>query len=330
MLKEELKSPEITDDSFFASALYASFPQVLQDKFQAQMDNHPLRGEIIATRIANMIVNEVGLNFVNRMRDETGATLYEIAICYTIAREVFAVNLLWQQIISHDNRIAASVQAEMLLVLRRTARRATRWFLRHRNRNMSIRDTIDFYRPAFESIESNMQHYLVAEELTLLEGQVATLVDKGVEQGLAQTISQMGSQFSALDIAQIAEIQQRDISIVSDIYFNLGARLELHWFLEQITEQPVANHWQALARASFREELDWQQRALTLAILRYCQSGCDASSMIDMWVADHQQAVERWLHMLSEFRTSSVHEYAKFSVALRELMLLSHTSDPLQ
>ena len=330
MLKEELKAQEITGDDFFAAELYASFPEVLQERFRDRMDNHPLRGEIIATRIANMIVNEVGLNFVNRMKDETGAPIYEIAICYTIAREVFAATDTWQWVIEHDNRASASIQAEMLLNLRRTARRATRWFLRHRNRNMSIRDTIDFYRPAFENIDSNMQHYLVADEVEALAGQAQQLVDKGVDALLANTVVRLSTQFSALDIAQIAELQQRDIDIVSDIYFNLGARLELHWFLEQITEQPVANHWQALARASFREELDWQQRALTLAILRYCKSGCDANSMIDMWVEDHRQAVERWLHMLSEFRTSAVHEYAKFSVALRELMLLSHTSDPLQ
>ena len=32
----------------------------------------------------------------------------------------------------------------------------------------------------------------------------------------------------------------------------------------------------------------------------------------------------RWDHMLAEFKTSDSHEFTKFSVALRELMLISH------
>jgi len=38
---------------------------------------------------------------------------------------------------------------------------------------------------------------------------------------------------------------------------------------------------------------------------------------------NNQVLLDRWYHMMSEFKTSSTHEFAKFSVALRELMLLS-------
>jgi len=37
--------------------------------------------------------------------------------------------------------------------------------------------------------------------------------------------------------------------------------------------------------------------------------------------------LKRWYHMMSEFKTSSSHDFAKFSVALRELMLLSMKSN---
>jgi glutamate dehydrogenase len=38
---------------------------------------------------------------------------------------------------------------------------------------------------------------------------------------------------------------------------------------------------------------------------------------------NNQVLLDRWYHMMSEFKTSSSNEFAKFSVALRELMLLS-------
>jgi glutamate dehydrogenase len=41
---------------------------------------------------------------------------------------------------------------------------------------------------------------------------------------------------------------------------------------------------------------------------------------------NNEGLLKRWYHMMSEFKTSSNHDFAKFSVALRELMLLSMKS----
>lgn len=112
-------------------------------------------------------------------------------------------------------------------------------------------------------------------------------------------------------------LKKTALPLVSEIYFKLGDRLDLHWFLEQITQQPVANHWQALARASYREELDWQQRALAAVVVRSCGGSCDAESVIQSWLDEHDTLLERWRMMLAEFKTTKSHEFAKFSVALR-------------
>ena len=113
--------------------------------------------------------------------------------------------------------------------------------------------------------------------------------------------------------------------MVANLYFKLGVRLELHWFLDQITRQPVGNHWQALARASFREELDWQQRSLTSVVL-LCEcvdTAQDLDKLLETWVETNAQPLDRWNHILADFKVGQTHEFAKFSVALRELMLLS-------
>jgi len=110
---------------------------------------------------------------------------------------------------------------------------------------------------------------------------------------------------------------------VARLYFQLGSKLELHWFLDQINNQAVSNHWQALARASYREELDWQQRSIAANLLQINPEASDADKILEDWMQSNQVLLKRWYHMMSEFKTSSTHEFAKFSVALRELMLLS-------
>ncbi|MCL1078491.1 NAD-glutamate dehydrogenase [Parashewanella spongiae] len=322
VLKEQFVIPEITEDALLSQLLKAYFPKKLQELYSDKMASHPLRGEIIATSLANEIVNNLGMNFVQRMQDETGATVAEIGICYTIAREVFGLNEIVKQITDLNFVVPAIVQGEMLHQLRRSMRRACRWFLRHRNRNTSIEETAAFFKPVVEELKAGINKYLIEVEVVELNNDIAALLEENVPEKVATEVACMSTLFSALDIAQIAENSGKSVSLVAETYFKLGARIELHWFLVQITGQPVANHWQALARAAYREELDWQQRSLTSTVLTTCDTDCSADAIITDWIEGHEALLARWNYMLADFKSSKSHEFAKFSVALRELNLL--------
>lgn len=320
VLKEQLVSPEITENEFLAKRLTNYFPQELQKRYATQMSAHPLRGEIIATDLANDIINDMGLNFIQRMQDETGAAVEEVAICYTVACQVFDSKALSKEITQLS--ASAAVQSDLLSQLRRSLRRVTRWFLRHRNRSLSIEQTTAFYKDVVKELDANIDQLLVEDEIVALAKVAESLQEQQVSPTIARRMSHLSTLFSALDIAEIAKAEEKPVSLVAETYFKLGAGIELHWFLDQIGQQPVLNHWQALARAAFREDLDWQQRLLTSVVLKNCVGSCDADSIINTWVEENQQTLDRWLHMMAEFHSSKNHEFAKFSVALRELNLL--------
>jgi glutamate dehydrogenase len=264
------------------------------------------------------------------MIEETGATTAEITNCYSMSCEVFELSDVWKQISDLDNKISTSIQTEMLFQLRRTVRRATRWFLRHRNKALNIEQSIEFYHTTFADLSSTITTFMVEDEAAQLKRVENDLVKAGAPASVALRISLLSTLFSAMDLAEISHAEDRSIELVTDLYFKLGARLELHWFLDQITSQPVSNHWQALARASFREELDWQQRSLTSVILHGNKDSSDVNEMLDNWFEASAQPLERWQHILAEFRIGQTHEFAKFSVALRELMLLSLHCDTIK
>ncbi|WP_352283935.1 NAD-glutamate dehydrogenase [Pseudoalteromonas sp. Q18-MNA-CIBAN-0097] len=325
VLKESFVTDEITENPYYRQLLVNSFPLPLREKFNEAMDNHPLRKEIIATKLANQIVNDMGLNFMVRMHEETGANEAEIALCYSIASELFQMSDTWASVVALDNKIPAAVQTEMLYQLRRTVRRVTRWFLRHRNKAQTITQTVEFFAPTFADLSANLTTYMVDKEGELLVAAAQELTQSGVPAELANRITGLSSLFSAMDLAEISASSKQSIDTVSHTYFKLGANMGLHWFLEQITKQPVAHHWQALARASYREELDWQQRTLAEVVLNgFADDNKDVNGQIEQWMDSQELLLQRWKQMLAEFRTSQTHDFAKFSVALRELMLLSH------
>ncbi|WP_394184169.1 NAD-glutamate dehydrogenase [Pseudoalteromonas tetraodonis] len=328
VLKESLVTDEITENPYYRQLLVKSFPRPLREKFNDAMNNHPLRKEIIATKLANNIVNDMGLNFMVRMNEETGANEAEIALCYSIASEIFQMRETWLSISDLDNKIPSSVQTEMLYQLRRTVRRATRWFLRHRTKAQTIEQSIEAFAPTFADLSENLTKYIVKAESDRIESAREELTQSGVPVEIAQRIVSLSSLFSVMDLTQIAQNSNRKIDMVSHTYFKLGAQMGLHWFLDQITNQPVSNHWQALARASYREELDWQQRTLSEVVLNSFEGdSSDVDGQIEQWMDSQDLLLQRWKQMLTEFKTSQSHDFAKFSVALRELMLLSHNCD---
>ena len=129
-LSDELVASDLPEDPWVATALNRYFPAALQADFADYIPRHPLRREIIATHVLNSMVNRVGSTFVHQLAELTGATAPQVVRAYLLSREVFASVPLWQRIEALDNRVADSIQCEMIVEWRRLIARATIWFLR--------------------------------------------------------------------------------------------------------------------------------------------------------------------------------------------------------
>lgn len=327
VLKEELNVPDITESKHYNQLLIRAFPKPLQDRYIVQMQEHPLRSEIVATKLANVMINDMGFNFVFRMHEETGSSVADIAKAYSIVKAVFGMDEISDEIEQLDNQISADVQLSIFHQIRRALRRGARWYVRQSTAFASIEDAVDFYRPIYIDLLDNITEYLVEDEVSMLLKGRDDLIEQGVSSNLAYRLAMLSNAFSSFDLAHIVADAQTSIAVTSRLYFQLGSQLQLHWFLNQINRQTVDNHWQALARSSYREELDHQQKAITFSLIKYSKplSSCqDADVLLDSWMADNSDLISRWCGMMSEFKTSKQHEFAKFSVALRELLLLSN------
>ena len=325
VLKQQLVTDEIANDEFHAKQLVAYFPSALRRNYKAQMVNHPLRAEIIATALANQMVNEMGCNFVTRLQEETGATVVDITNAYSAAREIFGFAEILEQTRALDNIATADSQYEILFNIRRALRRISRWLLRNRSSKSTVAELIAMYQHDVNVVADTLDTMLVESEVEEHNDLANNWIKKGIEEKLAHQVSRLTSLQCALDISSIAKETGKTVEQTSKLYFNLGDRLSLHWFLKQINSQAVDNNWQALARAAFREDLDWQQRQLTAQVLNCaCASDeLDVMAALEEWMDVNEPSLHRWESILNEFKVGSMHEFAKFSVALRELVLLN-------
>ena len=89
VLADELLATDLPDDPFLDLDLLAYFPTPMRQGFRGQMEEHPLRREIIVTQVVNDLVNGAGMTFWPRLAGETGATAAELTRANFVAREIF-------------------------------------------------------------------------------------------------------------------------------------------------------------------------------------------------------------------------------------------------
>lgn len=328
ILKTELLNTNVPEDPTLSYLLEKEFPKPLCERYRAQMEQHSLRREIIATQLVNKMVNEMGFTFVYRLHDETGAPVSAIVRAYIIAREIFHMDDIWNEILRLDDKVSGELQIQMLLQVIRLIRRSTRWLLRNRRMRMDIKNEIEQFTPGVELLTRELPNLVIDPELSYYKAIVKQYVDKGVPEPLAIKIVSTRGLLSAFDIIDAAKNFNFEILDVAAMYFSIGHQLELGWLRAQVIERTVESQWELLSREALRDDLDWQQRQLAISILAH-EEGSQLQTKEEKfksWLKKYNGLIERWHGMLNELRATQTLSFTMIFVATRELLDLTQTS----
>ena len=321
-LKDEFLASALLEDEWIATALGRYFPQALREAYAGVMPRHPLKREIIATHVVNSMVNRVGSTFVHRAMETTGAKPDEIVRAYLLTREVFGYVPLWQSIEALDNKVADSIQADMLIEAGRLIVRASAWFLRSRRLAEPVEQTIERFQPGVEALHAYLLQLLDAPARSQLDIAVVRWTQAGVPQEIALRVAALDTLYAALDIVEIAESSHRPVETVAGVYFQLSSKLGLAWLRDRISKLPGDSHWQTLAKGSMRDDLAGLQRTLAGNVLANGQDN-DPRALVAAWETRSRETMERASRLLGELRAAPAPDLAMLSVGLRELRNLA-------
>ncbi|CAD5109793.1 NAD-glutamate dehydrogenase [Zestomonas carbonaria] len=324
-LKEALIKSQVPDDAYLLRDMETAFPPLLAQKYGEAMRRHRLKREIVSTQIANDLVNHMGITFVQRLKESTGQSAANVAGAYVIVRDIFHLPHWFRQIEALDAKVSADVQLQLMEELMRLGRRATRWFLRSRRDDLDAGRDVAHFGPQVAALGLKLNELLEGPTLEQWQARYQAFVDAGVPELLARMVAGVSHLYTLLPIIEAADVTGQPAADVAKAHFAVGSALELSWYLQQITNLPVDNNWQALAREGFRDELDWQQRAITISVLQMADGPAAIEERLESWLEQHKPLVERWRLMLNELRATSGTDYAMYAVANRELLDLAQS-----
>ncbi len=321
-LYDELLASILPDDPWVATTLGRYFPRALGDGYAAEMAQHPLKREIIATHVTNSMVNRVGSTFVHRLMETTGASPQEVVRAFLLTRETFGFVPLWRAIEALDNRVDDELQARLLIESSRLIDRGTTWFLRSRRLQDDMAATIARFAPGVEALATALPGLLDAADRAGLDAAIARGTAQGTPPELAARVVALDTLYAALDIVEEAGDKRRPVETVARIYFELATLLGLPWLREKVGALPADHHWQTLARGAMQDDLSGLQRAITRDVLGGA-ADATAPRLVNAWQAGNRRAIDRVGRLLAELRAAPAPDAAMLSVALRELRNLA-------
>lgn len=319
-LKEALAVDEIANNSYLSSWVEKAFPKQLLKKYKQQIHSHILRKEIIATQLANDMVDNMGITFCHRLMEATGESAPEIALAYVTARDVFQFDAFQAQVEAFDHKVAAEDQLSLLISMMRRVRRGTRWFLRNRRGHLNPEKDVALFESQVTKAIAATPHVLSEDEKETWDNKCEHFESLGLNKATANVMSMQGYLFSGLGVSEAALQSNMDIQKNVGMHHLLGDKLGLYWFAHAVTEVKVENHWQAMARESFIDDIDKVLRVMTVSLLKLAGDQYQLEESLQLWMQEYPLLVSRWRDVAHELQTNTYTDFAMFSVAMRELM----------
>jgi glutamate dehydrogenase len=290
---KDLLESNIPDDPEMESWLVTYFPEILQKKYKPEILQHRLGREIIATIMANSLINRMGPTFIKSTMKKTGMSCADIFKAYIIVRDIFQLRPLWDQIEALDNKVPAEVQLRAMLEISKLAEFAIIWFLTRYGRDLDLCKNISDFQSHIDEISKNIDKLVSGNLKNLIEMRTNTHENDGLPKALSKKIAILPTLSSSLDIVRIALEQNTNISETAKIYFTLGQRFHIDWLRQQARYKESSNNWDREATSGLIDQLFSCQAGLTSRIITDCKIYKEDGEAIDVWISKHPHILEQ-------------------------------------
>ena len=312
----------LPDEPYFFRYFKRAFPNILCEKYPDEMKAHPLYREITATQVINMIFRYMGISFIHRLYDETGANPEMTARAFVVVKETFELPSLWEAIEALDGKVPVGVQREMMHDLERLVRRSTRWILRNRLTGFDIEEMIQNYAPKVKILRELIPKFLPKSERKRLKDYVTLRHANHVPKELAYQVGEFMFLSPVFDMIEAQEHYHAELDVVTEIFLKLNDRMDFSWFRGELSALTSEGYWGMLGSSALRDDLDRVERLIVGAIHKCTDQALSVDERIDQWRKSFDYRVRRWDIMLEDLK-SGRREFVMYAIAIRGLLDLA-------
>ncbi|MEX0406279.1 NAD-glutamate dehydrogenase [Aquibium sp. LZ166] len=267
VLFTDIVESELPDEPHFDEDLLSYFPDRMAREYRAEIEGHRLRREIIATQLANDVINRGGPSFVNRLQDVTACPASEVVAAFSVVRDGFELPALFAEIDALDTHVNGAAQLAFYQAVVRLIYAASYWDLKNADRDVSVSGRIDELHRARGTLEPKLPDMLPAFLKERMAERLARLTDAGAPSALAERLAFLHVAELIPDIDLVARHAGADLVVAAGIYLRISEAFRIGRIEEAARAVVPADYYDGLALSRANDMIGAARRGMAVAVL---------------------------------------------------------------
>lgn len=242
-LKDAMISTGLAADSALAPYLLSYFPQQIRDRFEKEALDHPLRPQIISTKVVNEMVDLMGATFVHRTCRSLKVEAVDVIKGYVTAATLINLPLIKAELKKLDTHQHAQSYLECSEDLNGLMANLITGIITYSNKGDDIKKTADALKPVFKEILDSASLILGANTIGLQKEKEAKYLSLDLAKEVAENLSLKDAATKIFEIVSIKKQSSAKLLDVAKAYSGMMARLGLDDLLPQIEVLSMPNRW---------------------------------------------------------------------------------------
>ena len=292
-LQAAIEKLKLADDLMLEPQLFAAFPKPMQKAHGDAIRTHRLRHEILATKVANRIVNRLGPSIPLSLTEEEGASLGQVATAFLTAEHLLDLPKLWQRI--EDAAVPEAVRIELFRVAARSVRSHVSDILRSTGAEQEVSELVELLGPGVGKIAAATTKLIRSEVRNEAVARREHLLGLGADMAIVDGLVRIFELDGVFGIAALAARRQIDALALTKAYTRLGEALGLDWAQQQVARFEPTDQWERLLVAGL--ERDFEQ--LRIEFLARGRDG-DPAASTERWIERHGPRIEQFRKLIAQ------------------------------
>ncbi|MEO0466226.1 MAG: NAD-glutamate dehydrogenase [Pseudomonadota bacterium] len=304
-LFDDLVESSVPDDPAFEEMLESYFPAAIR-KYPDAIEGHRLRREIVATMLANRMLDAIGPAGFQRLQEATGADNAALTAAFEVAARLLNISQFQAEVNALDNTVAAHVQTQMHASTAQALAMATQWLVLQQDAE-SVAALVARFQAPVDMFKASLRDTASSHVGVRIERQVRTLMSEGVPEPLARWSAAMTYFVLGIQLVPLA-LEHGDMTAVAATYFSVGENLRLDRLLSRAgTHLKELGYWDRLATRRMMDTLRDEQISMVREALD--------DGGVDPWLESRASQRKMLMDQLRSFSEGHVWSFSKFALA---------------
>jgi glutamate dehydrogenase len=296
VLQDAAEELQLAEDALVGPQLFDAFPKAMRKPHAEAIRAHRLRNEILATKVANRLVNRLGPGVAFDLTEEEGASLHQVVSAFLVAERLLDLDKLWEQIEQDD--LPETVRIELFSMAAASVRSHISDILRAAGGETRVEKLCALLEPGVRKIAAAATRLIRAEVRNEAVARRDRLIALGASDDIVRGLVRLYELDGVFGIAALAGRAKLDELETTRAYTRLGEALGLDWAQQQVARFVPADQWERLLTAGLAR--DFEQ--LRIEFLSHC-SCSDVDRGVEEWVERHGDRIGQFRDLVARARS---------------------------